>query len=155
MTNLLHTTVVQNSNDSRRKYWSTRLSVRSFARSLAPLARLLAPHCSLCLHALLRSFVCLLTHSLASLWESELLDVSKGPGFAQFFIGPPFLSFKSKSSWKTQILYIYLLSYIYKYYLLNRDLRCCLINWKFLSNDDWPLISCIWIVGSRFMEIVS
>ena len=44
--------------------WSTGPLARRFARSLALLAHLLAPHCLLCLHALLRLFACLLAYSL-------------------------------------------------------------------------------------------
>ena len=48
----------------------------SFACSLALLTHLLASHCSLCLCAPLRLFICLLAHTLLSSWESELSDVS-------------------------------------------------------------------------------
>ena len=51
-------TMVQNNQESRRKYWVT----WSFARSLALLIHLLAPHYSLFPHAPLRSFAYLLTH---------------------------------------------------------------------------------------------
>ena len=49
---------------------STGPLARPFTHSLAPLAHLLASPCLLCLHALLRSFVC----SLPSSWESKLLN---------------------------------------------------------------------------------
>ena len=49
---------------SGRKYCATYLSVCSFAPSLAPLTHLRSTHCSLSLHAPLRSFVCLLARSL-------------------------------------------------------------------------------------------
>ena len=42
-----------------------------FPRSLEPLIHSLAPECSLCSHAPLRSFICSLAHSLPSLRESE------------------------------------------------------------------------------------
>ena len=63
-------TVVQNSHESRRKYWATRSSVHSFARTAhsSACSTLLAP---LCLPAPLRSFVCSLAHRLPSSWESE------------------------------------------------------------------------------------
>ena len=63
-------TVVQNSHEYGRRYWATRSSVCSLARSVAPLTHLLAPHCSLLSHAPLRSFIGLLGHSLGS-WESK------------------------------------------------------------------------------------
>ena len=44
------------------KDWNTGPLARPFVRSLAPLTRLLAPHCSLCLRAPLCSLVCLLAH---------------------------------------------------------------------------------------------
>ena len=55
---LRHSTVGQNQDVS------TGPLARQFARSLALLAHLLAPHCLLCLHALLRLFACLLAYSL-------------------------------------------------------------------------------------------
>ena len=52
-------TMVRNDHESRQGPLTC-----PFARSLAPLTYPLAPHCALCSHALMCSFVCLLAHSL-------------------------------------------------------------------------------------------
>ena len=54
--------MVENSQEYRLKYWATRSSVRSFARSLAPLTCSLAPDCSLRSRPPLRSLICSLAH---------------------------------------------------------------------------------------------
>ena len=53
---------------------STGPLARPFARSLAPLTCSLAPPCSLCLHALLRSLVCSLAHFAHSLARGTVND---------------------------------------------------------------------------------
>ena len=58
--------MVDNSQEYRLKNWATR---SSFARSLAPLTRSLAPDCSLRSHSPLRSL-----RSLPRSWDSDLLD---------------------------------------------------------------------------------
>ena len=68
-------TVRQNSQESGRKYWTT----RSFVHSLAPLTHLLARSLIRFAHALCYTQIIL---SLPSSWESEWFVVSKRPGFA-------------------------------------------------------------------------
>ena len=46
-----------------------------FAHSQAPLTHSCAPHCLLCLRALLRSFICLLAHSLPSKLGKKLIII--------------------------------------------------------------------------------
>ena len=67
--------------ESRRKYWATRVFIRSFARTTHSIAcsALLAffARCAALIRLLARS----LTHSLPSSWESEWLIVSKTTWF--------------------------------------------------------------------------
>ena len=72
--NLGHSTMLQNNKESRSKYWATRLSVCSFARTAhsftcSTLLYIARFACSLCLLAMLRSFIRLLTYSLPSSWK--------------------------------------------------------------------------------------
>ena len=62
--------MVQNNQESRRKYWATGLSVCLFARIAHSFA------CSTLLTSLMRSvaLIHLLVQSLTSLWESERLN---------------------------------------------------------------------------------
>ena len=60
-------TVDQNSQESGRKCWAIRSSVRSFVRTIHSFAL----HCSIHSHAPLRSFVFLHAHSLPSSCENE------------------------------------------------------------------------------------
>ena len=76
------TTVVQNSEESGRKYWVTRSSVRSFVCTAQSLLARTAPF-TLQL-SFVRSLVPLtgpLTHLLSTSCESAWFDVSKRPGF--------------------------------------------------------------------------
>ena len=54
-------TMVQNSQESKRKYWATRSSFLPFVHICHSF---LAPHYKLCLRTPLHSLVCSLTHSL-------------------------------------------------------------------------------------------
>ena len=73
-------TVGQNIQEYRLKYWATRSSVYSFAR----ITRSLAPHYSLCSHALLRSLIRSLAHFAPSLahFAPSLADFA--PSLAHF-----------------------------------------------------------------------
>ena len=68
-------TMVQSNQKSRGKYWATRLSIRSFART--------APSFALRMKEL--RFTRSLAYSLSSLWESEWYD---GYFCGGFFFGP-------------------------------------------------------------------
>ena len=118
---LRHSTVGQNQDVS------TGPLARQFARSLALLAHLLAPHCLLCLHALLRLFACLLAYSLTrepvGKWIVRCL---RRTWFCPIFHRSSVSELQIKELMKnTNPIYIY----IYFYISINRDLRCCLINW--------------------------
>ena len=69
----LHCTMVQNSQESRHKYWNTRLSVCSFARTTHSFLCSVMLACLLGSRASLHSFICLLAHSLLSSWDSKWL----------------------------------------------------------------------------------
>ena len=86
------------SRTTKNRGVSTGPLARPFAFLLALLTHLLAPHCLLPLRALLRSFVCLLAHSLLSSWESVKFDVSKWPGFVPQWLAWPFASHLSIAS---------------------------------------------------------
>ena len=65
-------TMADNSQEYRLEYWATRLSIRSFAHSLAPLPRSLALDCSLRSRPPLRSLVRSLAHFAHSLARGKV-----------------------------------------------------------------------------------
>ena len=69
-------TIVQNNQKSRRKYWALRSSIRSFAHTRTAHTSLLRSACFTRKLRCTHSFAHLLTHSLPSSWEKDLLDVS-------------------------------------------------------------------------------